>query len=393
MLVGIGRVLFAVLLSCVPFDSVLGDRDPDEIPASWPMHRGGPLLKGRSASEISPNPELIWTFNTGRSVVSSPSIERGRVFVGSNSGKIHSLDLTSGSELWSFETGEPVEAAPCIVEGVVYVGSSDTFMYALSAKDGKLNWKFESGDKILGGANWSRIPEYPNPLILFGSYDGTLYCLDGKTGQPVWTHETMSYLNGTPAVLPRGVVLIGGCDNFIYMLRLQDGSEIGKIDTGSYIAGSIAVAGNRGYLGHFNNEVISFGIDSKEIEWTYRDRDFPYFSSPGVASDIIVIGGRDRRLHGIDRKNGETVWVFSTRGAIDSSPVVCRNAALFGSKDGRFYAVRLNDGEQIWAYEIGAPMISSPAISGSTAVIGSEDGSVYAFRVAGSQPNAASSTE
>ncbi len=379
-------ILSLILLLFLPSVSASGREELKGNTESWPMHRGGPQLKGQSALRISSKPELIWTFNTERPVVSSPSIDRGRVFIGSNSGRIHSLDLKSGKELWSYQTEEPVEAAPCIVDGVVFIGSSDTFMYALEAKNGKLKWKFESGDKILGGANWSRIPGHPNPLILFGSYDGTIYCLDGVSGEPVWTHETMSYVNGTPAVLPRGIALIGGCDSFIYMLRLKDGAEVGKIDTGSYIAGSIAVAENRGYLGHFDNEVIAFGIDSKEIEWTYRDREFPYFSSPGVSSDIIVIGGRDRKLHGINRETGESVWVFNARGAIDSSPVVCGDAVLVGSKDGRLYAVRLKDGEQIWAYEIGAPIISSAAVSGNTLVIGSEDGSVYAFRIADGQP-------
>ena len=48
-------------------------------------------------------------------------------------------------------------------------------------------------------------------LILFGSYDGSLYCLDPKTGASAdGNFATDSYLNGTAAVLPGGRALVGG---------------------------------------------------------------------------------------------------------------------------------------------------------------------------------------
>ena len=347
---------------------------------AWPMHRGGPSLIGQAPGEISDSVELVWTFDTGEPVASSAAIANGRVFVGSNSGRIHALELSSGKELWSFETGGAVEATPCLVGDLLYIGSFDSIFYALDHASGSLRWQFRSGDRILGGANVAHLPDSAETLILFGSYDGSLYCLDAKTGALRWKFTTDSFLNGTAAILPGGRAVIGGCDSSIYTIRLNDGVEIGRIDTQAYIAGSIAVSEGKGFLGHYNNAVIAFAVDTSEVLWTYKTGAFPYFSSPAVTVESVLIGGRDRQLHCISRGDGSSRWSFRARGPIDSSPVVIGNKVLFGSDDGRFYAVDLEDGAKVWSYTIGAPIIASPAIADGMVVIGAEDGRVYGFK-------------
>ena len=373
-------LLLTFLLDAGADEPSVKEEGEDSAVSSWPMHRGGPQLSGRAAVKIADAIELVWTFDTGQSVYSSAAIEDRRVFVGSNSGKVHALDLKSGEELWSFSTGGPVEATPCLIEGIVYVGSSDSVFYALDAASGELRWKFQTSDRILGGANWTRIPEFSSNLILFGSYDGSVYCLDAVKGDALWKYSTGSFVNGTPAILSGGRAAIGGCDNFIYVIRIKDGEPLEKVDTEAYIAGSIAVFEGKGYLGHYSNAVIAFDTDTADILWTYNSGSFPFFSSAAVTSTNVLIGGRDRLLHCLDRDSGRSVWTFQTRGQIDSSPVVGEERVVFGSNDGRLYAVDLSNGGEVWSYEVGAPLVSSPAVVDGWIVIGSEDGKVYAFR-------------
>ena len=113
--------------------------------------------------------------------------------------------------------------------------------------------------------------------------------------------------------------------------------------------------------------------------WTFRDRDFPYFSSPAVTKDRVVFGGRDKLLHCVKRDTGENLWAFATQGKVDSSPVVVGDKVVVGSDDGRLYVVSLKDGNKLWSYEIGKPVGSSPAVVEGKIVIGSDDGSVYCF--------------
>ena len=346
----------------------------------WPMHRGNPQLQGIAEVGAPAKAELAWTFNAGKPVKAAAAIANGRVYFGDDDGVIHALDLATGKETWAFKTEGPIEATPLVLDDTVFLGSSDANVYALSAADGKLKWKYATGDKILGGANHAKNPNGEDTWLLVGSYDSSLHCIDAATGKAVWTRPTDNYINGSPALLPSGEVLFGGCDSYIHVLSLADGKELRQIDSEAYIASSVAVRDGLGYVGNYGNLVIAFDPKSGEVKWKYRDRNFPYFSSAAVTADRVIIGGRDKRLHAIDRATGKGVWTFQTRGQVDSSPVVCGDAVIVGSQDGRLYCVGLADGQERWAYEAGAPLTASPAVGAGFIVIGAEDGNVYAFK-------------
>ncbi len=118
---------------------------------------------------------------------------------------------------------------------------------------------------------------------------------------------------------------------------------------------------------------------SDKIVWTYKDKNFPYYSSAAVDERYVVFGGRDKRLHCLNRADGSVVWTFATRGSVDSSPVIAGDRVIVGSEDGRLYIVSLKDGQEAWSYEIGKPVMGSPAVVAGVIYIGAEDGNVYAF--------------
>ncbi len=113
--------------------------------------------------------------------------------------------------------------------------------------------------------------------------------------------------------------------------------------------------------------------------WTFKDRNFPYFSSPAVTQDRVVFGGRDKLLHCVKREDGASLWSFPTRGKVDSSPVICGDKVVVGSDDGRVYVVSLDKGKELWSYEIGQPIGSSPAVADGKMVVGCDDGVIYCF--------------
>lgn len=322
---------------------------------------------------------VAWKFKTGGPVVSSATVANGRVYFGSDDGHLYALRLTDGRRLWSFKAGDVVEATPLIVGGAVVFGSADHWLYSLDAGTGKLRWKYKTDDKILGGANEGTVAGGKKTLIVVGSYDNRVHCVDAGTGHRMWTYETDNYVNGSPVVY-EGKVIVGGCDGVLHVMRLSDGKKIRAIVIGDYIAATAAVDGRYAYLGHYGNKVVCADLAAGRIVWTYVDRLFPYFSSPAVSSDRVVIGGRDKRVHGLRRDNGKPLWEFRTRGKVDSSPVICDGKVLVGSEDGRFYMLDLSDGRERWSYEIGAPIVGSPSVYEGTVLIGADDGYLYAFR-------------
>jgi len=98
------------------------------VPAVW--RRAEPKVTG---SPIAGKERLLWEFETGDAVSSSPAIgSDGTVYIGSTDKKLYAINGKSGVKLWEFETGGAVHSSPAIgSDGTVYVGSGDGKLYAI----------------------------------------------------------------------------------------------------------------------------------------------------------------------------------------------------------------------------------------------------------------------
>lgn len=372
-------ILPVFLLFCSKREEV-EKRDERVETASWPIFRGDARLSGIAEDELPEKLSLIWSFQTEYEIISSPIIGLGRVYIGSTDHKIYALDLSDGTKDWEFDTGDYVEASPLLIDQTVYIGSLSGSFFALEAHTGQERWKYDIQFEIYGSANWVELENHHEKWILVGSYDAKLYCFNAITGRVNWTYETENFINGSPATDGKQVVF-GGCDEYLHIVSVSDGAKLGEVWTGSYIPGSAALVDGRAYVGHYDNQMVCIDVIDQKIIWKYeaKDRGGPFFSSPAVGRDRILIGSRDGFLHCVDRETGRKIWTFRTRDEVDSSPVIVGDRIVFGSIDGRLYIVSLDNGKEIWSYEIGSAIIGCPAVAGGMIVIGAEDGRVYAF--------------
>ncbi len=344
----------------------------------WPMFRGNPHLTGVTDAKVPGSPVLKWSFKAGAEVKSSPAIVGSQVFFGSGDSNLYCLNLNDGTRRWAFKADGPIESSPLILDGKVYFGTGNTNVYCLNAETGKEVWRFGMEDQVLSSPNWSISPDGKSKHILVGGYDFKLYSLDSQTGKTNWVFETGNKINGSPAI-GDGVTAFGGCDAVVHILEVATGTQVKEVEAGAYIAASGALVDGRLYVGHYENAFLCVDLKKGEIVWTYRDRNFPYFSSPAVTKDRVVFGGRDKRVHCIKREDGSLDWNFQTKGKVDSSPVVADGKVIVGSDDGRLYILSLADGTEVWSYDIGQPVQTSPAVIDGRIIIGASDGGVYCF--------------
>ena len=118
----------------------------------------------------------------------------------------------------------------------------------------------------------------------------------------------------------------------------------------------------------------------RKVDWRYEhpQRKFPFYSSAAVTSARVVVGGRDKMVHGLTMQ-GKAAWTFATRARVESSPAIADGRVFVGSNDGRFYVLSLSTGAKLWEFNAGAPLSASPAIANGRIVIGSQDGRLYCF--------------
>lgn len=372
------RVSFSALVGLIVLFtahcSLLTVAAQDTPADNWSQFRGNHSLTGVSRSTLGNDLKLLWTYEAGDSIESSAAIVGRTVFVGSQKGDLVSLNLDNGAVYWKFPTGAPIgESSPAYSAGTVYIGNLDGWLNAVNASDGRKLWAFKTGSEIKSS------PVVIGDRVLIGSYDQHLYCLSTRNGSVLWKFRTDGPVHTTPSI-SGGTAFIAGCDEVFRAIRIADGKQIFEVASGAYTGASPALRGGSAFYGTFNNDVVMVNLAERRIVWRYQhpDRKFPFYSSAAVTANRVVVGGRDKLVHGLTNA-GKADWTFATNARVESSPAIAGDRIYVGSNDGRLYVLNLTNGSKLWEFNAGAPLSASPAIANGRLVIGSQDGRLYCF--------------
>jgi outer membrane protein assembly factor BamB len=92
--------------------------------------------------------------------------------------------------------------------------------------------------------------------------------------------------------------------------------------------------------------------------WTRRETASPAFH-PRLG--IVVVGGSDGVLRGLDGRDGSARWSHPTPGAVLAQPTIVDDAAYVGTDDGRVLRVDVSSGRLRWETPVDAE-VSEPVV-------------------------------
>jgi outer membrane protein assembly factor BamB len=176
----------------------------------------------RQYPQLSP---AFWQVRQGRLQFDAgyePVAAGKTLFVGSSrNDSVVALDTDTGKERWRFYADGPVRLAPAITGGKVYFGSDDGRVYCLAATSGKLLWTRRaapSGRKVLGNGRLISVwPVRGGTVLADGRvylaagvwpFEGVFVCaLDAATGRQIWVNDRCGSMYITH---PHGAMAFGG---------------------------------------------------------------------------------------------------------------------------------------------------------------------------------------
>lgn len=322
------------------------------------------------AQVLAPGEGLtIWEYDAGSVVTSSPCVAYGKVFFGTASDRLVSLDVSNGQVAWEFNTGNATNSflsSPMVIEQRVYAAAfHEKKVYALDALTGDLIWEYQASGQIEAG------PRVSDGRVFIGSWDGQFLCLDAATGEKVWSYPVKSSIRGG-AYLYGGRVVFGSSDRKMTCLDAATGKKIWDFDSGGAILSSPAGDGKFLYFGS-QSGLFCLSLDNGRKAWEFRAGD-QIASSPFLYQGKVYFGSFDDKFYCLQADNGKRIWDFKTGDNIFSSPSVVDGKAYFGSYDKTFYCLSAETGEKIWSLDTGNIIESSPCVVDGKVYFGGADG-------------------
>ena len=210
-------------------------------------------------------------FLTDGPIWSTPAVQDGIAYFGSQDHSVYAVTLNDGKQHWRFETGGVVAGKPLVFDGKVIAGSFDKSLYALSLDDGTKQWSIQ-------GDNWFWAGAITDGRTIFApNMDGNIYALD-RSGNLLWKHDVGSAIVSTPVLVPNGLVVAAKDGNLLLLKTSTENLGLQRV--------------------LFNQKIGDAEIKA------------PLFA----VGDSVYVGSQDKTVRRIDFKDGQrNVWCLDTR--------------------------------------------------------------------------------
>lgn len=165
-----------------------------------------------------------------------------------------------------------------------------------------------------------------------------------------------AYLSLKPAITERWAYAASAA-GLVFKLDRLTGEQLWMVDLERNITGGVGAAYGMVAVGTDNGEIVVLNEEDGSILWE-KALGGQIMSVPAFGSNRLVVQTIDGRLHGLDRNDGSTVWLFDTSIPIltlrgESSPVIMGGATLAGFANGKLVALDSETGFVAWERLIG----------------------------------------
>lgn len=244
-------------------------------------HGGGRAVALRASTGAT-----IWSRALPSRSESSPLVDHGRVFFGSESGTVYALRAGNGSVAWSYHAEGAVKASPTLKGGVLYFGDYSGHVQAVSEATGRRLWRSGSEGALLGSGTFYSTAAAVYGRVYLGNTDGRMYAYDASTGHLDWAVQTGAYVYASPAVTDAPglgpTVYFGSYDGTFYALNARSGRQEWSFHAGGRISGSATIIGRVVYFADLaRRHTYGLGISTGHVVFQFPTGSFDPVISDG----------------------------------------------------------------------------------------------------------------
>ena len=355
---------------------------------------------GFSSTDI-PKLKVKWAFSYVGTKNTEPLVFGDRIYVGSMSGRVYSLDAKSGCVHWRYDYRGGGRASMTIGKNkaaksghALYLGDDRMFVRAFDAFDGKELWNVQIDDHKVGRITGSPtlykdvlyIPlsaseESQGNVAAYNccTFIGTVVAVDVKTGKILWKQWILDQKPQPTRKNSAGTQMYGPAGGAIWAAPTIDAKR-----------GQLYVATGDSYTEVEHNTsdaILAMDLKTGKIKWAnqvlandnfmsgtingplgVRGPDFDFGASSMLMKaanrrELLITGNKSSIVYAMDPETGKTIWETPKLGSGSASGGVLWGTAT----DGKLVFAPLNDppgrgkpgmvaldvatGAEIWRYD------------------------------------------
>jgi polyvinyl alcohol dehydrogenase (cytochrome) len=245
------------------------------------QHRFQPSEMAQLAADDVPRLKLKWAFGYPGAIIAfaQPTIVAGRLFVGSQSGLVYSLDADSGCKYWEFYAGKPVRSGIVIGQRAdgwsAYFGDLGADVYAVDMMTGRQLWRTRIDDhpaaRVTGSpalvgttlvvpVSSNEEATGANPSYPCCSFRGSVVALEAATGKLQWKGHTIVQAAEPTVKNSIGVQMMG-----------PSGAAVWSVPTFDTVTRTLYVTTGDNYSDpptDTSDAILALNADTGELVWS-----------------------------------------------------------------------------------------------------------------------------
>jgi outer membrane protein assembly factor BamB len=284
---------------------------------------------------------VLWQFKTNGSPTST-IIYKDLLITTTLKGYIYALNNNTGKTVWSYNTHKQILSSPVINGETAYLQTTLDTLYAFNVSDGSLLWQY-SAKNIFSGliVHATPAPYIYRDILFTGFSNGSAVAINAGTGKLIWekkplTIKQLQDIVTTPAGNDQ-IVIMGSYDKGLMCLNKQDGTLVWERNDLTRPLG-LYITGNAVYITRSNGDLYRLDMRTGDTIWKESLGDETRLLGPVQENNFLVIGVASGTYKGvvlINPDDGQIMHHFSIVSGLSAQPVVV-NDIIYATSNGGF---------------------------------------------------------